>query len=370
MKIRPRPAFTLIELLVVIAIIAVLIALLLPAVQSAREAARRAQCTNNLKQMGLAAANFESTNGTLPPGAGPRPVQAFNTMKDPAANPTRLTPVALMLPYMEQGAAYNAFNVDHPLDYGPRVPNYTGMTQLVSSYVCPSDPSTERFSASGVSLGYNNYFASLGNTPSQEAGSEAWQEPISNRLGVFNFRYNTSAPLFADAAQTALNPQYKAVLGTRMSDITDGTSNTALFSETRRSRSVQNTPAEIATTDTINVYTITGNFTGAGAISPPADCSNFANQTRIRYRGQQYYRWLPSTGYYSHTVPPNYKLWDCTNVGLYNQVHGAARSYHPGGVNLVSCDGSVKFVKDSVNLDVWRAVGSKAGGEIISSDAF
>ncbi len=156
----------------------------------------------------------------------------------------------------------------------------------------------------------------------------------------------------------------------KLAEITDGTSNTALFAETRRSRASMNATTEIPVADPLNVYTITGDFTGASAIDPPANCSNFANQLRIRYRGQMYHRDLPSTGYYSHTVPPNYRLWDCTNNPNFNQVHGAARSYHPGGVNATFCDGSVRFVKNSINLNTWRALGSKGGGEVISADSY
>ncbi len=360
-----RRGFTLIELLVVIAIIAVLIGLLLPAVQSAREAARRAQCTNNLKQLGLASANFESTYNTLPPGMGPRPIYPA-----PNGGGVRTSVAAVILQFMEQAASYGAFNFEHNVSIATRAPNITAMSQVVGSYVCPSDPNTVKFEQFGPQLGYNNYFASLGNTPSQRVGSEVWAEPDTSRLGVFNSRFSTSEPSHTDAAKTQSNPKYQEVLATRIADITDGTTNTTLFSETKKSRATQNAPAEIPTNDPINVYSITGDFTGASAISPPTDCSNFANQTRIRYRGQMYYRNLPSTGYYSHTVPPNYRLWDCTNNPNFNQVHAAARSYHPGGVNVAFCDGSVKFIKDSINLVVWRGLGSRAGAEVISADAF
>jgi len=361
---RRRRGFTLIELLVVISIIAVLIALLLPAVQSAREAARRAQSTNNLKQLGLAAANFESANGTFPPGQALRP-----TTPAPGGG-VRGSTAAVILPFLEQAAAYGTFNFAVNLSITSVGSNTTAMKQLVAPYICPSDGQTIKFAQFGPELGYNNYFASLGNTPSQQIGTSAWQESNTGRLGIFNFRYNTSAGQWLDDAKTQVNPNYLECLGTKIAEITDGTTNTAMFSETRRSRANQNTAAEIPTNDPINVYTIDGDFTGASAIDPPVNCSNFANQTRIRYRGQMYYRDLPSTGYYSHTVPPNYKLWDCTNNANFNQVHGSARSYHPGGVNVVFCDGSVKFIKDSISLVTWRALGSRAGGEVVSADSY
>ena len=355
----PRRGFTLIELLVVIAIIAVLIALLLPAVQAAREAARRSQCTNNLKQMGLASLNFESTYSTMPPGIGPWPTATTDK--------TRLSAVAALLQYMEQANAYSAFNLQVGVGIGAPQQR-TAMYQVVSAYVWPSDPSDQKFYLySPGGLGYNNYFGSLGNTPSQVLGSAANQESDSGRAGIFNFQLNTSGSPFLDQANTTPNPAYQAPSAVRLAEITDGTSNTALFSETKRSRSINNSAAEIPIPDLLNVYVSGGNFTGASAITPPADCATFS--LRIRYRGQMYYRSLPLTSVYSHTVPPNYKLWDCTDSS-FGQFHGAARSYHPGGVNAAFCDGSVRFIKDSINLNTWRALGSKAGGEVISADAY
>ncbi len=131
-----RRGFTLIELLVVIAIIAVLIGLLLPAVQAAREAARRSQCVNNLKQMSLAALNFESTYSTMPPGTGPYPITS--------GNKTRSSTAAMVLQYLEQSATYSAFNFEHSVAIGEAA-NQTAMYQVVSAYVCPSDPNTTKF---------------------------------------------------------------------------------------------------------------------------------------------------------------------------------------------------------------------------------
>jgi prepilin-type N-terminal cleavage/methylation domain-containing protein/prepilin-type processing-associated H-X9-DG protein len=360
-----RRGFTLIELLVVIAIIGVLIALLLPAVQSAREAARRAQCTNNLKQIGLAAMNFESTNGTFPPGIGPYPIQT--------GGGGRATVVAQLLQFLEQSSMYAAFNFQFNLNLtGPTSVNDTAQTQIVAGFVCPSDPSNSRLLAGTSQLGYNNYFASTGNSPSLYVGTgQPYWEPDSTKLGIFNVRIDQGPGKYLDPpTNSQLNPSYQQALGTKIAEVTDGTSNTAAFSETKRSRAVANTAAEIPIPDLINVYTIDGDFSGADAVNPPANCSNFANQTRLRYRGQQYYRSLPSTGYYSHTVPPNYKLWDCSNNPNFNQGHTAARSYHPGGVNVAFCDGSVRFIKDTVSLTVWRALGTRAAGEVLSADSY
>ncbi|MFO0909605.1 MAG: DUF1559 domain-containing protein [Isosphaeraceae bacterium] len=359
-----RRGFTLIELLVVIAIIAVLIALLLPAVQSAREAARRAQCVNNLKQMSLATMNFESSRGHLPPGLGPYPVQG--------GGGGRATVAAQVMGFLEQSSIYGAFNFDFNLNLtGPTSPNDTAQTQLVSAFICPSDWANQRLLAGASQLGYNNYFASTGNTAALETtGGYAWTDPNAVNHGIFNYSLNRSATSQTDSTGRQLNGEYFKASATRIADIIDGTSNTAMFAETTRGRSVANTAAEIPIPDIINVYTITGDFSGAALQVPPTDCATFANSIRLRYRGQQYYRSLPSTGYYSHTVPPNYTKWDCSNNPNFNQAHTAARSYHPGGVNATFADGSVRFIKNTINPNVWRALGTRAGAEVISADAY
>lgn len=342
-------AFTLIELLVVIAIIAVLISLLLPAVQSAREAARRAQCVNNLKQIGLANHNFESTNGHFPPGYGP------------ATTSGRANSNAMILQFLESASLYGAFNFSVNINItGPTSPNNTAQTQIVGAFICPSDPSTSKLLAGTSSLGYCNYFGSVGATASNEIGAQyGFQESVTARAGIFNVRLDRTAP--------SSSPDYRKVQSpTTIASITDGTSNTALYSEIIRSISVSNTAAEIPIPSLLNVYIISSL---AGALdAPPAACLTFPG-TRIRYRGQQYYRNLPQTSYYNHTTPPNHKKWDCGDSS-YVASHIASRSYHPGGVNTVFADGSVRFIKDSVNLATWRALGSKAGGEVISADSY
>jgi len=357
-----RRGFTLIELLVVIAIIAVLIALLLPAVQSAREAARRAQCTNNLKQMGLAAMNFESTYSTLPPAYAPYP-------DDPTlGGGGRGNVQAQLLQYIEQGSLFSSFNFHCNINsYGTVSPNNTAQTQLVAAYICPSDPSTARLvDPTTNGLGYSNYFASTGGTAAIEIGPNAYQDNISSRFGIYNAAITNGAPKYL-ADGTTPNPDYLKVTGTRISDITDGTSNTAMFAETIRSRAVQNTAAEIPITDLVNVYLVSSPFASADMVVPPAACTIF--NSRIRYRGQEYYRDLPMTGWYAHTTVPNNKLWDCADTSFATG-HLAARSYHPGGVNSCFADGSVKFIKNTINPRVWYTLGTRAGGEVISSDSY
>jgi len=359
-----RRGFTLIELLVVIAIIAVLIGLLLPAVQAAREAARRMQCTNNLKQLGLASANFEATNGGYIPGYGP----AYNFLTDPTGCGSRPNVLAQMLPFIEGGAAFNAFNFQDCMSgYGPGSPNDTAMSQVVSAFVCPSDPQTTKLSDDG----YANYVACLGATAAQQVGSAAYQETNVSFLGIFNVTIDAGQPEFLDPPRnTQYNfPNYLRAIPVTIAAVTDGTSNTALFSETKRSH-YTGTASSVPNTDPLNVFVIPGS--GASNNVAPV-CTARTASYFIRYRGQQYYRDLPMTGYYSHTMPPNTSYWDCgylDSPGGFVRAHMASRSYHPGGVNVAFADGSVRFLKNTVNANAWAALGTRAGGEVISADAY
>jgi prepilin-type N-terminal cleavage/methylation domain-containing protein/prepilin-type processing-associated H-X9-DG protein len=369
MTCRPRKGFTLIELLVVISIIAVLIALLLPAVQSAREAARRMQCTNNLKQITLSAHNFESTNGHFPPAFGPTPLYSV-----PAY--TRSTPVAQILGFLENSNTYSAFNFQ--INFNTLSTNltndinYTACCQIVSAFVCPSDPSTTKLF--GI-VGYNNYFSSIGATACPELGPappaavnyKANRTEVNTALaGVFNVTldYGQSPQL-----NGAPNPDYLKVTGkTGIGAITDGTSNTTMFAETIRSVASANIDAEVPLTSMLNVFGMDPTAFTTSIAPASAICS--AAGTRVKYRGQQYYRAIGPMGFFSHTLVPNSKLFDCANSDGYNAAHVASRSKHPGGVNVSFADGSVRFIKDTVNPITWSALGTRAGGEVVSADSY
>jgi prepilin-type processing-associated H-X9-DG protein len=165
------------------------------------------------------------------------------------------------------------------------------------------------------------------------------------------------------------NPNYQAVTSkVTIASITDGTSNTAMFAETTRSTSVQNAVTEVPVNSLLNVYEYTGASSGFTTTVPIQNCQS--SGARLRYRGQEWYRNLPPTAFYSHTLTPNSTLFDCLNATGINCSHTAARSYHPGGVNVVFCDGSVHFAKNSVSPATWYALGTRAGGEVISSDSY
>jgi prepilin-type N-terminal cleavage/methylation domain-containing protein/prepilin-type processing-associated H-X9-DG protein len=365
-RCRVRSGFTLIELLVVIAIIAVLIALLLPAVQAAREAARRMQCTNNLKQLGLASANFESSFSKYIPGYGPWPF--FN-----AAGPTKLgggraNVIAQILPYMEQSAMYNAFNLQIDMNIYGGGPNDTAQQQIVNSFVCPTEPNNIKLS----NLGYTNYAASVGGSAAVELGANPWQEPNGSFGGPFSVNQDLGQAQFLDAAQTQPNFSYRQALPVTIASLTDGTSNTGLFAETRHSSasiaaSVGGFLGGVMPTDIVNVYIVTTAM--SNQVAPNCTYLGPGYSTRIYYRNQEYYRDLPMTGYYNHTLPPNSTKYDCGDTS-FARAHMAPRSLHPGGANIALADGSVRFMKNSVSPVTFLALGTRAGSEVISSDSY
>jgi prepilin-type N-terminal cleavage/methylation domain-containing protein/prepilin-type processing-associated H-X9-DG protein len=367
----PRRGFTLIELLVVIAIIAVLIALLLPAVQSAREAARRISCVNNLKQLGLACHNYHDTNLKFPPGgislAPGQPGWGFWSSQNVSWR-------ILIAPQLEQGNVFNTVNfMIHPSDDGGASLATAWYTQM-AVFSCPSDGSP-RFvvnaysvanGASGTYASYGppappgspagtagtipvtNYYMSFGDnyailpiTSGYSAGvsNNPWESPSpftgAQRIGYHGFwgTRGVVAPQPGDSEQPLRGfSDYRTMGVTGIDGVTDGTSNTILIGEALPEQDSNSeiwgvTAASMGTTLPINLKTAD-------------DCSNDGGFGGLKFTSR------------------------CTYA-----IKGF-KSKHPGGANFLFADGTVKFLKQTLNKYTYAALGSRAGGEVISADAY
>ncbi len=307
-----RTGFTLVELLVVIAIIGVLIALLLPAVQQAREAARRMQCNNNLKQLTLAMHNYESTHTKFPAGR----------------TSLGLSVHAALLAYLEQG------NVADLIDWNVRwdhANNAQARAAHVVAFECPSDP------VANIPAGWapNNYRANQG------SGLLHGLTPTDSS----NVNYGMPNPNGVFYLNTYLG----------FHDVTDGTSNTAAFSEHSKG---DFSNAIASATDTFYPQTHPATADDAYRDCEAIDAQDLQYQ-RVSDVGAPWLRGYHSTSAYFHVSPPNAR--SCMFPP--GRIATTAKSAHPGGVMVSSCDGSVRFIPETINIVVWRAFGSRDGGE-------
>jgi prepilin-type N-terminal cleavage/methylation domain-containing protein/prepilin-type processing-associated H-X9-DG protein len=328
-----RSGFTLIELLVVIAIIAVLIALLLPAVQAAREAARRSQCVNNLKQIGLALHNYVESNGALPLG---------RTRQAGTYRP--FSQQARILGFMEQATIFNTLNFSLS-SYDPS--NATGAATAISNFLCPSDtpgPIPSGQILAGYGWGAVNYRANEGTSVAMWFGGD----DISN---VNNGIVAQPNGLF-----------YSDQLIT-LASITDGTSNTAAFSE----HVIGDFSNSVATefSDTFEPGTHPLNSDDAYTMCLATNINNLGMQGYSNVGAPWTYGYHSTTSYW-HSGPPN------TRSCMFppSRISTTANSRHPGGVNVGLADGSVRFIKSSINVQTWRALGTRNLGEVISADGY
>jgi len=350
-----RRGFTLIELLVVIAIIAVLIALLLPAVQAAREAARRTQCTNNLKQLGLAMHNYLSTVNTFPIGrmglnyTYPQLGVAGAALQGNA----RRTWAFLILPYLEQGTMFQAINFS--LSYF-NVANTTIIQTTISGFHCPSDPQSFAIEVgSTAQLRYGgNYTVNWGNTHFLQADNPAypgtglnwgWQNPFVP-IPPGTYAGGAGPPW---GTVTFLGAPFGGNVARPIQYITDGSSNTLLMSEVIFGIDSSPTQGD----DRGDIYNDDQICTMFMGYIPPN--STYPDVTGHAACSYPYLQNPPCRGTQNNGTDP---------------VYGAARSFHPGGVNACMADGRVAFFKNSISLQVWAALSSAQGGEVISSDSY
>ncbi len=375
MKHKKSGGFTLVELLVVIAIIGVLVALLLPAVQAAREAARRTQCINNVKQMGLAAANYESARGRFPPGRLKPDWQLangsikggytnYNSLPAPDDKTGWYSVHVWLLPFMEANNVYNLIDFNIPQAkkmLNPTNPHFEAYSAANALFICPSDGNTDQ------TISANNYRSNFG-------GDGPGAGVRTSSMTIFEPRARDQWHIGGNGAFTIGNK------GLKTGQYEDGLSKTAFFAERIQGSGIVSNgvptradmircPTAMAPNANINVAMQAAAdyipiqqgfvFGGAGKWIPGEDWSN---------------GW-PFAGYdstqYNHVAPPNWNGQDC-GVNFIPDTPSehaiiAARSDHPGSVNVSFGDGHTSTVSDDIDLEVWRAIGTRNGGEVNDS---
>jgi prepilin-type N-terminal cleavage/methylation domain-containing protein/prepilin-type processing-associated H-X9-DG protein len=367
MRARSRSGFTLIELLVVIAIIAVLIALLLPAVQAAREAARRSQCVNNLKQIGIALHNYHNAQNTFPMGMSLAVSSDGVNGPKSYADWTNWSAHALLLGYLEQGPLYNAANFSQTCcldDAAADASNVTVYLSRIATFLCPSD------GQAGVQ-NINSYHGSIGTT-------------VANGFHTVSGIFTLSDPYATQPCPT---------IG--LNSITDGSSNTIAFGEAivgilGRGNTFRGNGMATGTNPSSFRSSGTGldveQKTPASLAAALSDCNNFwksmvpgtkNNQGAKEYRGQLWALGERQYTLFNTVIPPNSKdyPWSLCKLGTKGSAPNEtqfinAQSFHPGGANFMFADGSVHFIKDSISMPIYWALGTRNYGEVLSSDSY
>jgi prepilin-type N-terminal cleavage/methylation domain-containing protein/prepilin-type processing-associated H-X9-DG protein len=337
-----RKAVTLIELLVVIGIIGLLAALLLPATQQAREAARRARCGNNLHQVGLALENYLAASGVFPPGTG-HANTATSAGRLHVSDLKRYSVFTRLLPYLDQTPLYHAVNFDVALvnPYGPAFKNgqrggeanTTAMATTLNVLICPSDGG---------------------------AGDPGWTGGVNYRVNLGTERWHTLANKSTDGPLMSYQASPDAATH-------DGLSQTVAFSEKLRGRA--------SGTDLWPRTDMIGGGLGLPySVEQSLDaCAKWSNPSKGVFRASGLSWFVGDFGqtWYNQIIGPNSTMPDCVlQPSLPIGGFVGARSNHPGGVHILMADGSVRFATNSIRREVWMAIGTRAGGEVVSQDGF
>ncbi len=376
-----RGGFTLVELLVVIAIIGILVGLLLPAVQSAREAARRMQCSNNLKQMGLAAFNYESAHKKFPPGrlspdwirgGSARSSYTNYNSVDQSAGSTDWTGFRsvhmFILPFMEQTNIYNLIDFGAPSavrmtqNGAPVNTNYQAYANAANLFICPSDPNTGRI------ISENNYRYNFGGS--------------THFAGARDSSNNHDIGAAINSLSVRGNGAFTIGDGMRVGGVSDGLSNTVFFSERDKGSG-----SDLANSLPDRRFDMITSPNRTRTLLMPDSvfdsCLAFAsNPSPSRFHFNSAGRWLDGSDYsngwpfafysstmYNHVAPPNWQGYDCGTWSAIPDAPGehaivSARSSHTGGVNAAMGDGSIHFVSSNIDIATWRALGTRSGGEV------
>ncbi len=363
-----RRAFTLIELLVVIAIIAVLIALLLPAVQAAREAARRIQCTNNMKQIGLGLHNYHSVHNVFAMGCSSG---AYNPPGTYWSVKQNLGPLALLLPFLEQTPVYNSINFNFGADEFEPVSSRsltawiqaTATNSSIKAFQCPSDPLAGAPDYQGTT-NTTNYYASVGTTM-------YWSQ-----LGTATYPNNVPSVKMPSTGLFTLQASYG------LNSCTDGSSNTIAYGEAAVGSQTavlgQKLVGVVNVTAIVPYETFDASTNLANTMAAILACQNaWATGTGgapDTQRGDNWSHGSMAISLFNTIVPPNYSNGSfsyCSSIGSGGRSDlSNADSWHPGGINVTMGDGSVRFIKNSINIQTWMALGTKSGGEVFSADSY